>query len=133
MKRRNKLKTIPLFKSEKEEAGFWEKADSTLCFTGKGKIHPKRTARTIEAKIIPVTSLRTKLLQYLNRASQLGQEYIVTKNGKPYAVIMGYEEWESWKETLEIMSDPKLMRRIKKSRAYFARGGKGKTIDEVFK
>lgn len=87
----------------------------------------------MEAKIIPVTTLRPKLLQYLNRANRLGQEYIVTKNGKPSAVIMGYEEWESWKETLEIMSDRKLMRRIKKGRAYFERGGKGKSIDEVFK
>ena len=87
----------------------------------------------MEAKIIPVTALRPQLLQCVTRANRLGQEYIVTKNGKPSAVIMGFEEWESWKETVEIMSDPKLLRRIKKGRSYFARGGKGKTIAETFK
>lgn len=87
----------------------------------------------MEAKIVPVTALRPKLLQYLNRASRLGQEYIVTKNGKPSAVIMSFDEWESWKETIEILSDPRAMRRIRSARAYFRRGGKGKPIAGVFK
>ncbi|MCC6273812.1 MAG: type II toxin-antitoxin system Phd/YefM family antitoxin [Deltaproteobacteria bacterium] len=87
----------------------------------------------MEAKIVPVTALRPRLLQYVGRADKFGQEYIITKNGKPSAVIMGFDEWESWKETVEILSDPKLLRRIKKGRDYFARGGKGKSIAEVFK
>lgn len=86
----------------------------------------------MEAKLIPVTALRPKLLRYISRASRLGEEYIVTKNGKPSAVIMGFDEWESWKETMEILSDPKALRRIRRSQAYFARGGKGKSIAEVF-
>lgn len=87
----------------------------------------------MEAKFIPVTSLRPKLLQCVKRADRLGQEYVITKNGKPSAVIMGFDEWESWKETMEILSNPSLLRRIRKTKAYFARGGKGKTISEVFK
>ena len=84
------------------------------------------------AKIIPVTELRPKLLECVSKAQKLGQEYIVTKNGKPAAVVMGYDEWEGLKETLEIMSDPKLVKRILKNKAYFDRGGKGQTIEEVF-
>lgn len=87
----------------------------------------------MDAKIIPVTALRPKLLEYIGRASKTGQEFIITKNGKPSAVIIGFDEWESWKETHEILSDPDAMRRIRKSQAYFRRGGRGKTIDEVFK
>jgi prevent-host-death family protein len=86
----------------------------------------------METKIIPVTTLRPKLLQYVTRANRLGQEYVITKNGKPSAVIMGYDEWESWKETMEILADPKLLKRIQKSRRYFSKGGKGKSIDETF-
>ena len=86
----------------------------------------------MNAKIIPVTELRPKLLECISKAQKLGQEYIVTKNGKPAAVVVGYDEWEGLKETLEIMSDPKLMKRIKKGIAYFDRGGKGKTIEEFF-
>ena len=87
----------------------------------------------MEAKIIPVTALRPKLLKCLNRAGRLGQEYVITRNGKPSAVIVGYEDWESWKETREILADPSALKRIRRGRAYFARGGKGKTIAEAFK
>lgn len=87
----------------------------------------------METKIIPVTALRPRLLRYVSRAGRLGQEYIITKNGKPSAVIMGYNEWESWRETIEILSDPALMRRIRRNKRYFVRGGKGKSIADVFK
>ncbi len=86
----------------------------------------------MDAKIISVTELKPRLLKAISRAQKLGQEYVVTKNGKPAAVIMSFEEWESWKETLEILVDKKAMSRIRKGLAYFDRGGRGKGIDEVF-
>ena len=52
---------------------------------------------------------------------------------KSSTVIMNSKELESWKETIEILSNPKSLKRIQKNRSYFARGGKGKTIQEVFK
>lgn len=87
----------------------------------------------MDAKFLPVTALRPKLLRCIARANKLGEEYVITKNGKPSAVIMGFDEWESWKETIEILSNPKLMRKIRKNRSYFACGGKGKTVAEIFK
>ncbi|HLD49682.1 MAG TPA: type II toxin-antitoxin system Phd/YefM family antitoxin [bacterium] len=86
----------------------------------------------MEAKILSVTQLKPQILKVVSMAKEAGQEYVVTKNGKPAAVIMSYEEWESWKETAEILSDPKAMARIRKNIAYFNRGGRGKTIEEVF-
>jgi antitoxin YefM len=86
----------------------------------------------MSAKIVSVTSLKPKLLKVISRAQKLGQEFVVTKNGRPAAVIMGYDEWESWKETLEILCDEKAIKRIRKSIAYFDRGGKGKSIEEAF-
>ena len=87
----------------------------------------------MEAKIVSVTQLKPKLLKVISRAQKLGQEYVVTKNGHPAAVIMGFDEWETWRETLEILSDEKAMMRIRKNLAYFNQGGKGKTLEEVFK
>ena len=86
----------------------------------------------MNAKIVPVTKLKPKLLKVISRVQDLGEEYIVTKKGEPAAIIMSFNEWESWKETLEIMSDKKMMKQIRRSIAYFDRGGKGKTIEEVF-
>ena len=86
----------------------------------------------MEAKIVSVTQLKPKLLKVISRAQKLGQEYVVTKNGHPAAVIMGFDEWENWRETLEILSDDRAMKRIRKGLAYFDRGGRGKTLEEVF-
>ena len=86
----------------------------------------------MDATIVPVTGLRPKLLQCVSRAHRLGTEYVITKNGNPAAVILGYAEWESWKETVEILSNPALLRKLRKTRGYFHRGGKGKTLSEVF-
>ena len=86
----------------------------------------------MDPKIVPVTQLKPKLLKVISRVCELGEEYIVTKKGYPAAVIMSFDEWESWRETLEIMADKKMMKRIQKGKAYFDRGGKGKTMEEVF-
>ncbi len=86
----------------------------------------------MDVKIVPVTQLKPQLLKVIRRVCEMGEEYIVTKKGLPAAVIMSFDEWESWKETFEIMADKKAMKRIRKSMAYFRRGGKGKTIEEVF-
>lgn len=86
----------------------------------------------MEAKIVSVTQLKPKLLKVISRAQKLGQEYVVTKNGHPAAVIMGFDEWESWRETVEILSDENAMKRIRKNLRYFNRGGRGKSLEEVF-
>lgn len=86
----------------------------------------------MSAKIVSVTRLKPQILKVISMAQKAGQEYVVTKNGQPAAVIMSYDEWESWKETVEILSDPKALARIRKNAAYFNRGGRGKGLDDVF-
>jgi antitoxin YefM len=53
------------------------------------------------------------LATLVDQANKLLDEYIITVNGSPAAVLMSVKEYESWKETTEIMSDPELMRAIK--------------------
>ena len=45
-KRKKELKKIPVFSSEREEARFWERADSTLYFPSGGRVHLKMPSRT---------------------------------------------------------------------------------------
>lgn len=84
------------------------------------------------SRIVPVTQLKPKILKVISMAQKVGQEYVITRNGQPAAVIMSYDEWESWKETVEILSDPKAMARVRKNLAYFKQGGKGKSIADIF-
>ena len=58
--------------------------------------------------ILPVSEARAKLPQLIKKLGELGKHLIITKNGRAEAVLMSPEELE----TLEVKSDPKLMRAI---------------------
>jgi PHD/YefM family antitoxin component YafN of YafNO toxin-antitoxin module len=47
---------------------------------------------------------------------------VITKHGRPAAVVISVEDLEGLEETLDILSDPKLMRRIRKAQAEIAAG-----------
>lgn len=64
-------------------------------------------------KTLPITEARENLTTLVSRADKLLDEYIITVNGKPAAVLMSAAEYESWKETNEILSDPGLMEAIR--------------------
>ncbi|TSC86626.1 MAG: prevent-host-death family protein [Microgenomates group bacterium Gr01-1014_7] len=64
-------------------------------------------------KTLPITEARANLTSLVDRATRLLDEYIITVNGKPAAVLMSAEELESLKETNEILADTELMKAIK--------------------
>ena len=63
-------------------------------------------------RTLPITKAREELTTLVDKARKLLDEYIITVNGSPAAVLMSAAEYESWKETIEILSDKKLMRSI---------------------
>ena len=58
--------------------------------------------------IMPISEVRAKLAEVIKKISNRGKHLIITKNGKPEAVILSPEELE----TLEIKADPKLLQSI---------------------
>lgn len=64
-------------------------------------------------KILPITKAREELTTLVESASKRLEEYVITVNGMPAAVLMSAAEFESWKETMDILSDPELMKAIK--------------------
>jgi len=60
-------------------------------------------------------------------------EFIITVKGYSAAVIMSAAEYDSWKETNEIMSDPGLMRSIRKRREKELDNGEGLDWEDVKK
>lgn len=67
----------------------------------------------IMIKTLPITEARAKLPTLIDRANKMLDEYVVTVNGKPAAVIMSAREYEGWKETNEILADKGLMKAIR--------------------
>ncbi len=81
--------------------------------------------------ILPVTEFRTRALEAIRRVSRLGDELVITAKGKPTAVLISYDEWESIVETLAIKADKKLMAQIRTSLRFLRRGGKGIPLEKI--
>ncbi len=62
---------------------------------------------------LSITKARNELPNLVDNAKKKLAEYIITVNGSPAAVIISAAEYESWKETNEIMNDPALLKAIK--------------------
>jgi antitoxin YefM len=61
---------------------------------------------------LPITEARAKLPQLVKAADERLNRTVITSNGKPAAVLMSYDEYEAWEETLEILSDPDALQAI---------------------
>lgn len=81
---------------------------------------------------ISVRELRPKLAEVLSAVHNRFDRYIVTKRGRPEAVMISIEDYESILETLNILSDKSLMRRIRKAEKDLSRG-KGISLEKIKK
>jgi prevent-host-death family protein len=73
-------------------------------------------------KTIPATKVRKNFFQIIQDASQPGVSVTITVGGDSKVVMMSVEEFEGWQETLEVMSDKKLMQDIKEGLAEIEKG-----------
>ena len=62
---------------------------------------------------LPISKAREDLANLVDNAKKRLDEYVITVNGSPAAVLISAEEYESWKETEEILADKELMKAIK--------------------
>ena len=60
-------------------------------------------------KVLPLSEVKMKLSQLVEEVSSLDEEITITRNGKPVAIIVSPDEFDSWKETLAIRADAELM------------------------
>lgn len=84
------------------------------------------------AKTLPISEVKARLPELVTGVQEREEEVVVTRNGKPAAVLVNYAEFERLKETLDVLSDPGLMRQIEESRAFYASGRKGLSFEDVF-
>lgn len=68
----------------------------------------------ISMKTLPLSEVKMKLSALVDAVSSTEQEVVITKNGRPVAVLVSPAEFESWQETLAVKSDTELMAEIKK-------------------
>ncbi len=54
---------------------------------------------------ISITEARKRLFQIAKDVQTPGRSYALTENGKSTVIIMSLEEFESWKETIEVVME----------------------------
>lgn len=67
--------------------------------------------------ILPLAEVRSRLSPLVGSVELTHERIVITKNGKPAAVLISYEDLESLEETLEILADPDALAEIKASLA----------------
>ncbi len=77
------------------------------------------------------TEVRKDFFDILDKVESSGVPYTITKAGKPVVVMMSAEQYESWEETWDIMSDPELVKGIAQGEKDLAEG-RYSTYEEVF-
>ena len=77
-------------------------------------------------KYISIRDLRKNLANVIKDTKAHYERYVVSKRGKPEAVLMSMDDYEGWLETLEIMSDPEAVKDIEEAEKEFE---EGKAID----
>ena len=80
---------------------------------------------------IPVSKAKSALLDLIRRIEDSDDAIAITKNGVPEAVLISMKKFQGLMETLEILSDEKAMKSIRKS-IKEARKGMWLDFDRVF-
>ena len=57
------------------------------------------------SKTLPISEVKARLPELVNRVQEREEEVVVTRNGKPAAVLLNYAEYERLKETLDVLAD----------------------------
>jgi len=63
---------------------------------------------------LSLSEAKIKLSSLVEKVSRMDEEIVITKNGRPAAVLVSPDEYEGWKETILIRSDPDFIKEIKK-------------------
>ena len=70
----------------------------------------------------PLTEARNRLSEIVEDVTSTGSEFVISRHGRPAAVVLSYEEYESLLETLNILSDADTMSALAEAEADLAAG-----------
>jgi prevent-host-death family protein len=82
-------------------------------------------------KVVPLSKVKMKLSQLIEEVSSLDEEITITRNGKPVAIIVSPDAFDSWKETQAIRTDAALMAEIRRGLEDIKNKRKLYTLEEL--
>lgn len=67
----------------------------------------------MKSKYLTATEARKNFFKMIEEIVKKQNRVTITIDGKPKVVVMSYEEFEGWQETVEILSDEEMVKGIK--------------------
>ena len=77
----------------------------------------------IPADHVPLAEVKNRLSEVVERLEREHGRVVITKHGRPAAVMLSLEDLESLEETLAVLSDPELVTAIREADAEVAADG----------
>jgi len=74
------------------------------------------------AETHPLSEVKARLSEMVDRVEATHERILVTRNGRPAAVLMSPDDLQALEDTLEILSDPDALKRLEQARADLAEG-----------
>jgi prevent-host-death family protein len=71
---------------------------------------------------VPLADAKNRLSEVVERLEREHGRVVITKHGRPAAVMLSVDDLESLEETLAILSDPRLIRSIRRAEREVATG-----------
>jgi antitoxin YefM len=72
--------------------------------------------------VAALSEARERLSEIIDEVASTGGEFLITKHGRPTAVLLSNDEYESLIETLNLLSDDDAMSAIREAEADLAAG-----------
>ena len=83
------------------------------------------------SETMSLAAVKARFSELVDRVERQQDRVIVTRNGKPAAVLISAEDLESLEETLAVMSDRSIAAQIRESEKAVAAGARGIELDAL--
>jgi len=85
----------------------------------------------VMSETLSLASVKARFSELVDRVERQQDRVIVTRNGKPAAVLISAEDLDSLEETLAVMSDRSVAAQIRESQQAVAAGETGAGLDDL--
>lgn len=83
-------------------------------------------------KTMSLSEAKSKLSSLVDAVEERDEEVVITRHGRPAAVLISSDEFDSWKETVAVRSDLELTAEVRKGLEALARKkARLYTLDEL--
>jgi antitoxin YefM len=83
------------------------------------------------SETMSLAAVKARFSELVDRVESQQDRVVVTRNGKPAAVLISADDLESLEETLAVMSDRSVAAQIRESQKSLAAGETGSGLDEL--